>query len=426
MATIKHVKKDKATTKAKVATKKGDGSRALSLFSGAGGDTCGLEAAGWTVSNFSEFDATATKTHTTVFPHSKLLTGADDSTDIKKIPDTVFEGLRGSVDLIFAGHPCQGFSHAGKKRADDPRNELVHEFVRAARLTRPNWIVGENVRGLLSRKGVFPPGSKPRPAINIIKELFEREGYKITYQVVEATQVGVPQERKRLIYVGHRGHTYPHLPWDRLVKPKPADLPTIRAHLTSTLEGAVELPALYKPAEQPARFWISTTATAPTGTPHPYLVRLVEGRRNLSTKEKTELGHSATEKVPHLEPDGLISFGVRKSSYHGQVLDPDAPSKTIICAYNQSPRLFVGLYNAAAKKYWIRCLTPAECGCIQGFPADYAWQGSAKDKIKQIGNAVPPPLAAAVARLIADATFSDTPQACAAPPADDSDDEDEE
>jgi site-specific DNA-cytosine methylase len=86
------------------------------------------------------------------------------------------------------------------------------------------------------------------------------------------------------------------------------------------------------------------------------------------------------------------------------------PCKTIICAYNQCPRLFVGLHNAATGKYWIRCLTPAECGAIQGFPADYAWRGSAKDRITQIGNAVPPPLAAAVGRLLSHAKFETTPQ----------------
>jgi site-specific DNA-cytosine methylase len=150
----------------------------------------------------------------------------------------------------------------------------------------------------------------------------------------------------------------------------------------------------------------------------------VGGIRNLSAKEKEERGVTGT--VQHVEPAGLISFGVRKSGYHGQVLDPDAPSKTIICAYTICPRLFVGLHNATTGKYWIRCLTPEECGAIQGFPADYAWQGAPKDKITQIGNAVPPPLATAVASLIPLATFHATPQdSKAVAVAESSDDEDE-
>jgi DNA (cytosine-5)-methyltransferase 1 len=305
-------------------------------------------------------------------------------------------------------HNCQGFSHAGKKRTDDPRNELVHEFVRATRLIQPTWVIGENVRGLLSRKGVFPPNTPPRPVIDIIKELFEGIGYKISYKVVDATEVGVPQKRKRLLIVGHKGDKYPHLAWPS----PPATPPTIRAILTPTLEGAVELPALYKPAEQDARFWIRTKETAPPSTsqPHPNLLRLVAGVRNLSSKEKTAAGHDAKAKITHTEPEGLISFGTRKGSYHGQVLDPDDASKTIICAYIQCPRLFVGLHNPDTGKYWVRCLTVDECGQIQGFPADYPWRGSTKDKIVQIGNAVPPPLATTIATLLTTATFHDVPQ----------------
>ena len=397
---------------------------ALSLFSGAGGDTCGLEKAGWKVKYFSEFNAPAIQTHKSAFPDSVLLTGADGSNDIKAIPDETFVKLRGEVDLIFAGFPCQGFSHAGKKRSDDPRNELVHEFVRATNLIKPTWIIGENVKGLLSRKGVYPKNTPPRPVIDIIRELFEAIGYKLTYRVIDATMVGVPQLRKRTLIVGHRGDLYPHLNWPS-VNPK---LPTIRDLLTSTLEGAMELPATpYKPAEKPARFWIKTLEKAPSGTPHPNLVRLVQGIRNLSSKERGEAGYGPKERIAHTEPEGLVSFGVRKGGYHGQVLDPDAPSKTIICTYNLCPRLFVGLVNEKSKKYWVRCLTPEECGLIQGFPAGYPWKGSPKEIVAQIGNAVPPPLATTLATLLASARFEKTPQASVCDAGHDSDtDEDDE
>lgn len=394
----------------------------LSLFSGAGGDTCGFEAAGWKVTHFSEFKKDAVETHKKAFPGSELLVGENDSKDIKKIPDETFTALKGKIDLIFAGFPCQGFSHAGKKKVNDPRNELVHEFVRATRLVQPTWILGENVKGLLSRKGVYPANTEPRPVINIIREIFEKIGYKITYRVINAVEVGVPQERKRLIIVGHKGASYPHMPWELLPNPSPP--PTIRSFLTSTLEGAMELPDLYKPKEQPDRYWISTQETQPTGTPHPNLVRLVSGIRNLSGKEKKEKKLDPKSKEVIKEPEGLISFGVRKGGYHGQILDPDAPSKTIICTYNQCPRLFVGLQNPTTKLYYIRCLTVQECGQIQGFPKDYPWQGSIKDQIIQIGNAVPPPLATTIATLLKKVKFCDTPQNVE--PAEESDSEEEE
>jgi len=384
---------------------------ALSLFSGAGGDTCGLEQAGWNVTHFSEFNTSAIQTHERAFPHSTLLqTGT--STDIKQIPDDTFANLQGRIQLIFAGFPCQGFSHAGKKRADDPRNELVHEFVRATRLIQPEWIIGENVKGLLSRKGVYPPNTEARPVIDIIRELFKDIGYHITYRVIDVREVGVPQFRKRLLLIGHKGATdYPHAPWDTFLS-IPESL-GIRHMLTPTLEGAMEFPPRYQPQEQSPHYWIPTTETNPTGKPHPNLERLVAGKRNLSTKEKREANRGEDEKVEYIEPNGLISFGVRKSGYHGQILDPDAPSKTIICAYNQCPRLFVGLYNTTTKKYWIRCLTYEECAQIQGFDASYPWQGSVKDKMIQIGNAVPPPLARTIATMLPSITFHSTPQTAA-------------
>jgi DNA (cytosine-5)-methyltransferase 1 len=401
------------------------GKRALSLFSGAGGDSCGLEQAGWTVTYFSEFNEKATRTHLAAFPASSLMTSPTGSTNIKEIGDDVFAPLKGTIDLIFAGFPCQGFSHAGKKRTDDPRNELVHEFVRATRIIQPQWIIGENVKGLLSRTGVYPAGSKARPVIEIIKELFHAIGYEITYRIIDAVEVGVPQRRKRLILIGHRGTDYPHAPWsDVLHIAEP--MPGIRGLLSNTLEGAMEFPAVYRPEDAPERFWMETTEEKASGTPHPNLVRLVRGIRNLSTKERVAAGLQDA-KVAHVEPKGLISFGCRASSYHGQILDPDAPSKTIICAYNQCPRLFVGLKNQSTGQYWIRCLTPLECGLIQGFPRDYPWQGSDKDKITQIGNAVPPPLARTIAnKILPRITFHAEPQHVDKKIKDEEEDEDQE
>ena len=399
---IEHVPVDEATIPSLAA---------ISLFSGAGGDTQGIERAGYTVVAFNEFNEAAIKTHTTMFPSSKFLTDpVTGKPDIKKVPNSVFAPYTNKVGIVFAGFPCQGFSHAGKKQHDDKRNELVHEFARVASVVQPEWIIGENVKGLLARKGRDPdlPASAPlRPVIDIIKDLFDRTGYKVTYKLIDVTEIGVPQHRKRLILVGHRGTQYPHMPWDAL---EPASTPpqsTVRSFLEPHLEGAMELPALYNPAAQPPHYWIPTTATAATGAPHPNLERLVRGIRNLSSKEQAA---NPTLPSPIVEPAGLISFGVRKSGYHGMIVNPDAACNTIISTYNLCPRLFVGLYNPVTTKYWIRCMTPRELGQIQGFPADYAWQGTHKEQIAQIGNAVPPPLAERIVRSLARVEFKATPQ----------------
>ena len=331
-------------------------------------------------------------------------------------------------------HNCQGFSNAGKKKADDPRNELVNEFARVINLTKPKYIIGENVAGLLSRKGKDPKTGKLRPVIDIIRDVFSNIGYNITYKILKATDFGVPQERKRLIIVGCKADLgHPHMPWDSLVSSTLPKNASIRSFLETHLEGAVEFnednipeglsPHYTNGETQTKRYWITTNATKATGKAHPNLIRLVNGIRNKSSKEKEEEGEDDT---PLTIEGGLISFGVRKSAYHGQVLDPDMPSKTIICTYGTCPRLFVGLHNPDEGKFWVRCLSIKELGQIQGFPAEYQWQGNEKEIITQIGNAVPPALCESVVRTLPNITFKPQPQTNTSTEKDDNEEEDNE
>ena len=156
-------------------------------------------------------------------------------------------------------------------------------------------------KGLLSRKGVYPTGTAPRPVIEIIRDLFEGIGYKLTWHLIDVTEVGVPQLRKRLIYIGYKGTMYPHVSWPI----SPTVAPSIRSVLSSTLEGAMEFPLLYKPQDQNVRFWIETDEEQSSGTPHPNLKRLVEGIRNMSSKELQDAGHSPKSKVTVKEPNEI-------------------------------------------------------------------------------------------------------------------------
>ena len=381
---------------------------AISLFSGAGGDSIGLKQAGYNVVAFSEFKKPAVATHLKEFPTCRLLVCPEtNSSDITKIPDEVFETYSGQVDLMFFGFPCQGFSNSGKKRIDDPRNELIHECIRSTNIIKPKYIIGENVAGLLSRKGRDPKTKKLRPVIEIICDLFNGIGYNITYKVLKATDFGVPQERKRLIIIGtpqNKGH--PHMPWESLASTTFPKHTSIRSFLETHLEGAIEYPEKNIPDNLSPHYWITTEATKPTGKSHPNLIRLNNGIRNKSSKEK---GEDADDSPLTIE-GGLISFGVRKSAYHGQILDPDLPCKTIICTYGSCPRLFVGLHNPDEGKFWVRCLSVKELGQIQGFPAEYQWQGNEKEIITQIGNAVPPALCEAVVRTLPNIIYKEEKQ----------------
>jgi DNA (cytosine-5)-methyltransferase 1 len=318
---------------------------AISLFSGAGGDSLGLEQAGLDVVAFSEFNADAVKTHQAAFPESVWL-GSSVKGNITKIPDTEFEPYRGKIKVVFAGFPCQGFSNAGKKDENDPRNKMFYQFLRVVKTVQPDWVMGENVAGLLTRK----TDDGKTKVIDVIKAEFANIGYSLTCKVYDVSTAGVSQSRKRLFMIGNKIGIPFKMP--EFAVPKQG----IRQYIEPTLDGAIQTTLL-----PPSECVFEIPELVPTGTPHPYLM------------------------LKHPE---LISFGKRVSAHHSEVLDLDKPCKTIICAYTFQPRLYVCL-QTPSKKNFIRCLTLRELAQIQGFPRAHPFKGSTTSVIKQIGNAVP-------------------------------------
>lgn len=330
--------------------------KAISLFAGAGGDSLGLQYAGLNVVAFSENNKDAIKTHLRMFPDSKWL-GESVKGDISKIPDSEFEEYSGQIKVVFAGFPCQGFSNAGKKDSNDPRNKMFYEFLRVVKLVQPEWLIGENVAGLLTKKTDDGESS----VIDVIQHEFQSVGYQIAYKVYDVSTVGVPQARKRLIIVGNRMNINFEMPTFNLAK---QGVGTI---VEQSLEDATEC-NLNPPENCVVQLDKDIEIT---GTPHPYLVKKLN--------------------------EELISFGKRDSPYHAEVLDLRKPCKTIICAYTFQPRLYICLQDSTKKTY-IRCLTTKELAQIQGFPATHEFSGNKQAVIKQIGNAVPAKLIQLVAQ----------------------------
>ena len=346
-AHLKEIVDADVLAKKTTAVESAGGRLAISLFSGAGGDTVGMEQAGLRVVAFSENNAACVRTHKAAFPDSVWL-GESVKGDISKIPDSEFEPYANKVAVVFAGFPCQGFSNAGKKNVNDPRNRMFQQFLRVVRIVQPEWIFGENVAGLLTKKTDDGENS----VIDAIKECFAEIGYPIHYKVYDMTTVGVPQARKRIAIIGNRLGIPVEMP--TFDEPKVG----LRHIAEATMEGAMETTM-----ELPPECCVSVPEDAePTGTPHPFMV------------------------LKHTE--NLISFRKRDSPIHSEVLDLRNPCKTLICAYTFQPRLYVGLAKPSGKKY-IRCLTVREAAQVQGFPADHPFQGSHDDQIKQVGNAVP-------------------------------------
>lgn len=278
-------------------------------------------------------------------------------------------------------HNCQGFSTAGKKKDDDPRNTMFLEFLRATKIIQPNMIIGENVKGLLSRTA-----SNGELYIDIIVGEFEKLGYDVIYQVFKCEEYGVPQSRERLIILGIKKDN-PHgwqLTFPEPLTTKPNLIPIIKYDMTGAIkvnsEWFKDIP------EQCILTNMSDTNTYKHNNgAHPYLVsKIVAGDDEKSYNGK--------------DYDYLFSFGKRGSPIHCEIIDIREPSKTIICSYDHQPRLFVPLKNPSG--CYLRMLLPDELKQIQGFPKDYIVNGSIKEQITQIGNAVPPPLIKAIVENI--------------------------
>lgn len=172
---------------------------AIDLFSGCGGMSLGLEAAGFDVAASVEIDPIHSLVHHYNFPYGATickdisqLSSQELLTEIKQ------KGFKTDIDLIAGGPPCQGFSHMGKRQLNDPRNQLVFEYVRIVSEIRPKYFTFENVPGIAT-------GKHQKFLKELIRE-FEINNYSIVQpiQVLDACLYGAPQKRKRLILIGYR------------------------------------------------------------------------------------------------------------------------------------------------------------------------------------------------------------------------------
>ena len=271
-------------------------------------------------------------------------------------------------------HNCQGFSQAGKKNVNDVRNTMFSQFLRATRLIMPSYIIGENVKGLLTRE--MDDGRK---YIDVIVSEFENLGYKIKYKLFKTDKYGIPQKRERLIIIGSRTGSEPEFPAEI------PGTPNLTNIVKFDMSGAIKVdPTDFDMRTIPEQCILTDMENEEEeNKPHPYL-RLKTKTRNESYGDKTY--------------ENMLSFGKRDSPIHCEIIDIRMPSKTIICTYEHQPRLFVPLRNKNG--YFLRCLLPDELKQIQGFPLDYKMAGNLKQKIVQIGNSVPPGLIKLVAESL--------------------------
>ncbi len=305
--------------------------------------------------------------------------------------------LRGEpVDVIVGGPPCQAYSIAGRIRdengmRDDYRNYLFESYLRIVDYYRPKAFVFENVPGILSAK----PGKDGLPIIDRIKDAFNHARYTViddlSKAVVDMTEYGVPQKRKRVIILGLNRDIYGERCPKMLNDFYNVHLPSQKEELMTVEEAIGDLPRLM-PLDEPIR-WEGRRLSH--SLPNPMInghISRFHSRRDIDVfrmlEEDIESGRNqymSTESLREL----YTSLTGRDSNIHKyHVLRWDEPSNLIPAHLYKD-----GLRHIHPDSAQARTITVREAARLQTFPDEYIFHGSQTDSFKMIGNAVPPKFA---------------------------------
>jgi DNA (cytosine-5)-methyltransferase 1 len=337
----------------------------LDLFSGCGGFSTGFEAA--TFTTLAAVDIHPPSLETLRANHASTSTILGDIRKVKtdNLLEIIPEFDRNAA-VITAGVPCQGFSLSNRKRhAEDQRNYLFHEFIRIVREIRPAAIVLENVSGLVSTKN----GAFKREIANAIREL----GYDPYFSVPNAARYGVPQLRKRIVFVGVPKGSHWLFP-----SPILGEMNTPYRTVAEAILG--DLPKLGPGAE-------AFEYTSLPLNPYQQLLRISDPA--LSNHKSPAHPQSTVRRIS----DTLPGEPMYESFKQRIRLHPDQPSPTQICG-GIRPQFQFGHPTQP------RGLTIRERARIQSFPDSYFFSGGVTQGRVQTGNAVPPLLAQAIAHQL--------------------------
>jgi len=317
----------------------------IDIFCGCSGLSTGFSKENFNILIGIDFFESALKTFKKNHPDSKTL-----NKDIKKITGNEIKKLIGNkkIDVIVGGPPCQGFSMAGKRQPNDPRNSLFMEYVRLVKELNPKFFVMENVRGLLSMKN-----ENDEKVIDIILKEFEKIGnYKVKLYRVNTANYGVSQKRNRIFIIGYK-------PKYKFSFPKET----------------------YSKKDEKLKKWI--------------------GLKNiLLPKNKVDKKYFYSQKLINGFLRREKKNKKRKMGFGWQFLKIDEPSTTISARYYKDGAEALVKYDNSYKEGSIRKLTPKECALIQSFPKSFKFEGTENEIYQQIGNAVPPKMAQRIAKSI--------------------------
>lgn len=339
------------------------------LFAGVGGMSEGFKmAGGFKIAFAVEFDKDIAHAYKMNHKDTEVY-----ATDICMIDAVELHKKHPVIDVIIGGPPCQGFSQKGKRLSlDDPRNFLFQQYVRFVNEFHPKYFVLENVPNILTASnGYFR---------DQIVKAFNKIGYKVKYGVLKASDFGVPQDRHRAVFIGQLGKLE-------------VDLPEPNGIKTSIKDAIYDLPFIASGEGKEEADYDKPPITS--------YQKLMRGNcRKLYNHVATKHNAVALRRLAMI-PKGagkevLPSEERTKSIYSGtwsRMIEDDI-SVTITTRYDtpSSGRFTHPILD--------RCITTREAARIQSFPDSFKFYGNKTSQMKQVGNAVPPLLAKAIAEQI--------------------------
>jgi DNA (cytosine-5)-methyltransferase 1 len=371
----------------------------IDLFAGAGGMSLGFEQAGFDVVAAVEIDPVHCAVHEFNFPQTKMIPRSVVDLSASEVRQLAGIGDQ-EVDCVFGGPPCQGFSLIGQRVLDDPRNSLVLEFVRIVKELDARTFVFENVKGLTV--------GTHRKFLEELIVAFGEVGYdvRMPWQVLDAARYGVPQHRQRLILYGaKKGTTIPDYP----------------AALTNAADGKRQVPGL--PLGPTV---VQAIGDIPDADKFPGLIETdavktafdkpsdYASEMRCLSNDAWHLGHSriwnpailtSSARTTHTD----ISRNRFLETLPGTVepisrfyrLSPDGLSNTLRAGTDGARGAFTSPRPIHYKHS--RCITVREMARLHGFPDWFRLHATKWHGARQIGNAVPPPLARAIASQVVEA-----------------------
>ena len=379
----------------------------VDFFCGAGGLSLGFIQQGFRVRLANDIEDVCIRTYR--YNHPELPSGRVIQGDIKEIVDRAEEYIGQDIDVVVGGPPCQGFSEANRQRViDDPRNKLYKYFVKAVERIAPRFVVMGNVKGMLKvADQVVEDYGKLRAGRN-----GQNYSYLVDYRILNSQYFSVAQSRERLIYIAVRSdvarekNLTPGRIFDEIEAGCEGNKTYILMDALRDIR-SLEAPRIKNQNEIDSEACGKKIDVNPfENHTNPYLDLINQGRKipfvfnhkarylsdvNYEIYRRLDQGDDATdEKIRDIMPYAHRNHCFKDKYYK---LIADRPSRTITAHLKMD-------CHSHIHPYQVRSLTPREAARVQSFPDDYLFLGAYLKTYMQIGNAVPPVMARAIAQVI--------------------------